>query len=154
RGEGLPGRVWQSGKAVWIPDLGLDKNFPRGPFAKKSGLRSAMAIPILVNDEVIAIIEFFIKDHINEDEQLIHVIEAVATQLGMAIVRKRAEEALRMSEARFKELYDNVPVGYHELDIEGRITRVNQTELSMIGYTREEIMGKHVWDFFQEREVS
>ena len=32
----------------------------------------------------------------------------------------RTEEALRKSEARFKELFDQAPVGYHELDVNAR----------------------------------
>ncbi len=59
----------------------------------------------------------------------------------------RAEEALRESEERFKELYDNAPVGYHEYDAEGRITNVNGTDLEMLGYTREEMIGQPMWKF-------
>ncbi|MGD0857266.1 MAG: PAS domain S-box protein, partial [Dehalococcoidia bacterium] len=43
--------------------------------------------------------------------------------------RKRAEEALEGNEKRYRELFDLAPIGYHELDIQGRITRVNHTEL-------------------------
>jgi len=67
--------------------------------------------------------------------------------------RKRAEEALEKSEEKFRELYDDAPVGYHEFDTEGRITRVNRTELEMLRYTEEEMLGRYVWDFIAE-EVS
>jgi PAS domain S-box-containing protein len=59
---------------------------------------------------------------------------------------KRAEEALRESREEFKELFDNAPIGYHELDAEGRVVRVNQNELRMLGYDAEELMGQFVWD--------
>ncbi len=68
--------------------------------------------------------------------------------------RKRAEEDLRRSEKKFKELFDNAPVGYHEFDIEGRITNVNRTELEMLGYTREERIGQFVWSSITEEEKS
>jgi PAS domain S-box-containing protein len=67
--------------------------------------------------------------------------------------RKRAEEALRKSEERFRDLYDNAPVGYFEYDTEGRITNVNQTHLEMLGYTAEEIIGQSVWKFTVEGET-
>jgi len=68
--------------------------------------------------------------------------------------QKKAKEELRKSEERFKDLYDNAPVGYHEYDTEGRITRVNRTDLEMLGYTREEMIGKPVWEFNVEKEVA
>jgi PAS domain S-box-containing protein len=61
--------------------------------------------------------------------------------------RKRAEEALRENEERFRELYDHAPVGYHEYDSKGRITRVNRTDLEMLGYTAEEMIGQPIWKF-------
>jgi PAS domain S-box-containing protein len=68
--------------------------------------------------------------------------------------RKRAEEALRKSEERFRELYDNAPVGYFEYDSHGRITSVNRTELEMLGYSLEEMIGQPVWKFIAEGEVA
>ncbi len=59
-GVGLPGRVWSSKQAAWIRDVTLDTNFPRSVLAKEHGLKSALAIPILSGDEVIAVIEFFL----------------------------------------------------------------------------------------------
>ena len=67
---------------------------------------------------------------------------------------KRSEKALRESEERFKELYDRAPVGYHEYDSEGRITRVNQTDLEMLGYTQEEMIGQFVWKFSVEEKIA
>jgi two-component system cell cycle sensor histidine kinase/response regulator CckA len=68
--------------------------------------------------------------------------------------RRRTGEALRESEERFRELYHNAPVGYHELDIEGRITSVNHTELEMMGYTDEEMIGQSIWKFNVEEDTA
>ena len=69
-----------------------------------------------------------------------------------ALNRNRAEEALRKSEMRFQELFDDAPVGYHELEVDGHITRVNRTELEMLGYTAEEMLGQPIWKFVMEKE--
>ncbi|MEA2631491.1 MAG: two-component system, NtrC family, sensor kinase, partial [Chloroflexota bacterium] len=61
--------------------------------------------------------------------------------------RKQIENALRVSEERFRRLYDEAPVGYHEIDTEGRILNINKTECDLLGYTREEAVGRSVFDF-------
>jgi len=64
--------------------------------------------------------------------------------------RKKSEDALRDSEERFRRLYDDAPVGYHEADTEGRITNINRTECEMLGYSREEMLGRLIFDFVAE----
>jgi len=68
--------------------------------------------------------------------------------------RKRVEEELRESESQFRQLYDDAPVGYYELNSEGRIMRVNHTGLIMLGYPPQEIVGQPVWEFVVEQDVS
>jgi len=68
--------------------------------------------------------------------------------------RKRVDEELRESESRLRQLYDDAPVGYYELDSEGRIMRVNRTGLVMLGYEPQEVVGRPVWEFVEEQEVS
>jgi PAS domain S-box-containing protein len=64
-----------------------------------------------------------------------------------AVRRERAEEALRESQARYRQLWDDAPVAYHTLDARGTILHVNQTEAAMLGYTKEEMVGKSIFDF-------
>jgi len=47
----------------------------------------------------------------------------------------------------YRELFEFAPVAYHEIDAAGILRRVNQTECRMLGYTREEMIGKPVWQF-------
>jgi PAS domain S-box-containing protein len=68
--------------------------------------------------------------------------------------RKRAEEALRRSQQEFKDMFDNAPVGFHEIDAEGRLVRINNTELKMLGYSAEELLGQFVWKISGDEETS
>jgi PAS domain S-box-containing protein/putative nucleotidyltransferase with HDIG domain len=61
--------------------------------------------------------------------------------------RKKTEEALRASEARFKELWNNAPAAYHTLNPEGIITSVNQTEAKLLGYSPQEMVGESIFEF-------
>jgi PAS domain S-box-containing protein len=75
-------------------------------------------------------------------------------QCEIAHEKNRVQEELKGSENRFRELFEDAPVGYHELDSEGRIVRINRTELAMLGYTQEEMAGEYIWKFINDGEVS
>jgi PAS domain-containing protein len=49
-------------------------------------------------------------------------------------VRQQAESEARRSEERFRQLFEEAPVAYHEIDREGLITRVNRAECELLGY--------------------
>ena len=68
--------------------------------------------------------------------------------------RKQADNELRRSREEFKGLFDHAPVGFHELDTEGRIVRINNIELKMLGYSAEELLGQYVWKISAEEETS
>lgn len=55
--------------------------------------------------------------------------------------RTQIEEKLKKSMLEIQDLYDNAPCGYHSLDSNGLIIRINDTELNWLGYSREEIVG-------------
>lgn len=93
-GIGIPGRVLESGKAVWVSDVTQDSNFPRSASAKACGLHAAFAAPVLVGDEVLAVIEFFFRDVLETDEALLGVMAQIGTQLGRVLERRRSEDKL------------------------------------------------------------
>jgi two-component system cell cycle sensor histidine kinase/response regulator CckA len=64
--------------------------------------------------------------------------------------RKKAEEALRESEQKYRDLYENAPDMYHTLDENGIMIECNETEARMLGYKKEEIIGRPVTDFFTD----
>lgn len=55
---------------------------------------------------------------------------------------KRAEEALIKSSEEIEDLYEHAPCGYHSLDANGLVVRMNNTELEWLGYSRQEVIGK------------
>ncbi|MEH1924462.1 response regulator [Nostoc sp.] len=62
--------------------------------------------------------------------------------------RKQAQEKLAKYAHAVEDLYNNAPCGYHSLDSEGRLLKINETELQWLGYTREEMIGQPLANFF------
>jgi PAS domain S-box-containing protein len=68
--------------------------------------------------------------------------------------RKKMQDELRQSERRFWDMFNNAPFGYHELDKNGKIVQINQTELDMLQYSREEMIDSYVWSYLFDPESS
>ncbi len=68
--------------------------------------------------------------------------EVISGMLIDITERKKAEKMLRISADEIEDLYNNAPCGYHSLDKDGVFIRINDTELSWLGYSREEVIGK------------
>lgn len=77
--------------------------------------------------------------------------------LGMVTnitTRKRAEEALRKNEQRFRDITEHAVEWIWEVDREGKYTYASPGVEKLLGYTPEEVLGKHFYDFFlpEDRE--
>jgi PAS domain S-box-containing protein len=92
KGVGLPGRVWATGKPARISNVTNDPNFPRAPVAEKVGLQGAFGFPILLDDEVLGVLEFFSHEIKDPDDELLRMVSSVGGQIGQFTKRKRVEE--------------------------------------------------------------
>lgn len=70
--------------------------------------------------------------------KLVSVVQALQNEISE---RKRIEAELIKSSEEILDLYDNAPCGYHSLDKNGLIVRMNATELHWLGYAKEEVVG-------------
>jgi len=70
--------------------------------------------------------------------------------------RLESQRALKESEAMFRGLFDEAPVAYHEVNLQGYIQRVNRRECELLGYDADEIVGLPAWDVVapEVRELS
>jgi PAS domain S-box-containing protein len=124
-GLGLPGRVWQSKQPAWIEDVRDDPNFPRTATAKTIGLKTAVGIPILSGNKVIAVIEFFMRESRSKNEQLVKVIAAVAAQLNLIMEKKRAAEELSRTNEILKSILSNMGDAVIVADKDGKFLVFN-----------------------------
>jgi diguanylate cyclase (GGDEF)-like protein/PAS domain S-box-containing protein len=88
-GVGLPGRVWASGEPSLETHVPADDTA-----ARRAGLEVGVAVPVLADREVVAVLEMFNVTEGGDDRRVLTLVAAVASQLGAVIERKRAHERL------------------------------------------------------------
>lgn len=145
RGEGLPGRVWEADAPIWMRDFSAS-NVPRSAIAFESGFRAAVAIPVSGSTGALAVMGFFLSKAEPEDSALVDLIGVVASHLTWLFERREAERALRESEERYRDLFENASDLIQSVDAAGRILFVNQAWQRILRYSAEEAASMHMWE--------
>ncbi len=74
--------------------------------------------------------------------------------------REQAEAAMRASEQRFRNIFNNVPIGVCYTDLDGNVMQTNPRFCELVGYSADELLGMtsadftHPDDLQQDREFS
>jgi PAS domain S-box-containing protein len=89
------------------------------------------------------------QDYISKEE-LARLVPAIARELRDVEVRRerqRAEDALRVSETRYRRLFESARDGILIVDaVTHKITDVNPFMVELLGYARDEFLGKELWE--------
>lgn len=159
--EGLPGRVLAAGKPSWISDINKDTNFLRAREAKNVGIKSGIAFPVLIRNEVVAVLEFYSTDTILPSHSLLQIMANIGTQLGRVIERHRSEEEkitltreqaarieaeaakeqIQLSEIRHRTMIEQSPLSIQILSPDGKTLQVNKAWEKLWGVTLKQITG-------------
>lgn len=139
---GLPGRVWLSKKPEWVPDVSQAPKviFARMKIALTSGLKAGLAIPILVEDYVVAVLVFFMFKSRKEDYHLIDLVSSITNELGKLFEQKRIQEVLKTQYRVLELLAEGVTVS----DEKGNILFANNSFSTIFSYAPEELIGKNL----------
>lgn len=143
-GVGFPGRIWASGKALWVVDLARDDNFPRFEVEAQTPLRTAVGLPIGVQGETVGVLEFFSHRRQEEDRDLAEIMEAIGSQIGQVLKRTEAVESSRASDASRAAILETALDCIVSIDHHGNIVEFNPAAETTFGYERTNVMGKEM----------
>jgi len=66
--------------------------------------------------------------------------------------QKKAEQALKESEEKYRSLVNNSPDGIFIIDFDGRLLSVNEAMTRVLGYSEEELLKMNIWDLLSKKQ--
>jgi PAS domain S-box-containing protein len=119
------------GRPRWSPDARWISPQPVARAAWSAGLCAALDLPVLVGSRAVAVIQCFSADERAPGAELLKAMAHVAAQLGRVFERKRAEDALRESEARLRQILNSMPIAVLVVDRHGKHYFHNEHALAL-----------------------
>ncbi len=152
-GRGLVGRVWFTGSSCWIEDIETEPEFERRAVALKEGLRSAGFFPIWIEGKLVGILEMCRTTRGPLEMVQEQVIETICDQVGLFLDRKRLEENVVWSQARYRALFEANLDGILVLNEEGEIIDLNESLSSILEKPKSELLGKNFEEFLTGADI-
>lgn len=154
KGDGLPGKIWSSGTAVWIQDIERldEREYPRAKFAVSLGLHYGIAFPIVIDAHTLGVLEFYCSElEVPPDEGMLSAMTNIGLRIAQYIRRKELEQELREAKMRcetiFNSSYDAIIIANET----GHILAFNPAAEQMFGWRCEETVGQSLDIIVPER---
>ncbi len=110
-------------------------------------LRACWSQPISASDgKVLGTFALYYRKPRKPTADEIRLIETAAHLAGIAIQRRQAEQALQASEERLRTFFEHSPDAVFVETLEGTVLDVNPAACQLHGMSRNELIGKHVFD--------
>ncbi len=115
----------------------------------REGFRSFAALPLAARNRIIGALAVY-RDQVRAfDEDTLHLTRSFADQAAIALERIREHQALKEAEARYRGLFDGVPVGLYRTTPAGQILDANPALVQMMGYqNRQALLAVNATDFY------
>lgn len=103
-GEGIAGKVAQSGRSVLLEDISSDPDAARSDLISLEGLRAFVSVPLRAKDNILGVMN--VASHVPHrfTKEDVHLLHSIGDQLGIAIEQARLHERLTKARERLRKL--------------------------------------------------
>ncbi len=130
---------------------GVKDRFPQAKPLVRLGVESYLGTPLHDSEgNVLGLLAVFDKRPMPGRPRHLYILRIFAASVAAALERLRAEQRLSASERRYRDLYEQAPVGYLSVDVDGRILSANDRASQLVGFSAEELDGLLVTDLFAD----
>lgn len=140
--DGLPGHVWNKGKAEWVSEVYDEPYFFRREYARKSNIHTAFAVPISSDGQVKAVMAFYRHSTDTIDTELMEMLTVIAQQLQNKLISDLIANQLNETELRFWNIFNSSPDAMVIANQAGYVVFANPGTEAMFGYKPDELLGK------------
>ena len=146
-GEGLPGRVWETGKPLVVADYDVWPG--RTDILAPGVVRAMMGVPLKSGTQIVGVIGLA---QARESERAfgtpeVELLSRFAQLASVALDNARLYSATQESERRLTDIIDFLPDPTLVIDVEGRVVAWNRAMEEMTGITAEEMLGKGDYEY-------
>ncbi|MHB8576088.1 MAG: PAS domain S-box protein [Dehalococcoidia bacterium] len=148
----LAGQALGRNEPVLLADLCASHGFDDSNLARQ-GLRDGVAVPVVGRTATYGALVVFSNEPRNFSAEEVNFLVTVAHILSTAVERRDAEQALRVSEERFRALIERSSDGVLLFDVAGVITYVSPSAGRLLGYSPQEMLGRSGFEFAHPDDV-
>ncbi len=145
----IASKALKSGKSIIIKNI--SKEMSKGSYTllnenEKEQAKSIMLIPLIYKNERIGVISIQHKKPNMYDESDLKYLSTIAHALTIFIKNIELYREIKESKEKLEHIVNSSLVGIDTTDLEGNLTFVNDTLAEMLGYRKEELIGKSIFE--------
>ncbi len=127
---------------------GVKEKFTRDRPLVEMGIESYLGVPLLdAAGNHLGHLAVFDERPMPPEPRRLYTFRIFAARAAAELERLRFEQRLAESERRYRDLYEEAPIGYHTTSVDGLVRTVNRRLTEWLGYSVTELVGSRLLDF-------
>jgi len=152
-GEGLASLVVKSRNPETVESFDSETRFAVPAVVKEMKLTSALAVPMIMNDEVFGILIGHVRERRRFSQTEVTIYQHIANQSAVTIRNLANANAILRSESRLRRIIESIGEGLYVLDSSGNILLMNSEAERLLGWTEQELTGRNIHNIIHNRRA-